>query len=332
MAPADPRQVEEIARLLANRVRQDAARSGIARRDAHPKPHGLVSARFEVSADLPPALRHGLFATPRTFPAWIRFSNGSPRVQSDRRPDQRGMAIKVMGVPGEKLQSDPGEELAHDLVLASAPCFFIRTADDYVSFVRAQVKRPAFRVLAFFVGPNPLRWRLHELRALIRSLKRTADLLDTRYWSQVPYRLGPNIVKYSARPASTAACWPSSRDPQFLRTRLIERLKQGPVAFDFLVQVQTDTRTMPSDDATVEWDEARAPFHKVASIHVPRQDIDTAERWATVDRLAFSPWHCLAEHEPLGPMNQIRRQVYLLVASTRAEINGQRESQTTAVG
>ena len=55
----------------------------MALRDAHPKSHGLVNARFIVDAQCPVELRHGLFATPGRFAAQIRYSNGLPFVRHD---------------------------------------------------------------------------------------------------------------------------------------------------------------------------------------------------------------------------------------------------------
>jgi hypothetical protein len=315
MAESSVAQNETIASLLRQRVLADARATGVARRDAHPKAHGLVAAQFIVGRDVPAPLRHGLFEEPGTYEAWIRLSNGFPRPQEDRKKDQRGFAIKLRGVAGEKLVTDAADPTAQDFVLASAPAFFIRTAADYVRFVEAQVKQPAWRVLGFFF--NPVRPRLYEFRRLLASASRTDDLLTTRYWSQVPFRLGPHVVKYSVRPHNAPRSWPETIDPNYLRGRLRSRLLEAPATFDFAVQVRGNPDAMPVDDATVEWNEREAPFQTVATITVPQQDIDTADRAALVDRLAFSPWHALSAHEPLGPMNSIRRDVYRTIAATR---------------
>ena len=67
-------------------------------------------------ADLEPALRQGVFATPgKTWQAVMRLSNGNAYPQFDRIRDARGMAIKLLDVPGEKLTRDPrhaGEPIA----------------------------------------------------------------------------------------------------------------------------------------------------------------------------------------------------------------------------
>ena len=69
----------------------------------HAKAHGCVQARFEVGEADPRLPAGPLRARPGTYNAWIRFSSGNTLVQSDSVRDARGFALKVMGVPGEKL-------------------------------------------------------------------------------------------------------------------------------------------------------------------------------------------------------------------------------------
>ena len=60
-----------------------------------------MRAEFIVHEGLPEALRHGIFATPRSYPAWVRFSGPGPYVTPDI--DDVGfmsISIKLMGVPG----------------------------------------------------------------------------------------------------------------------------------------------------------------------------------------------------------------------------------------
>ena len=55
--------------------------------------------------------------------------------------------------------------------------------------------------------------------------------------------------------------------------RLARAAAKGDACFDFRIQLQTDARTMPIEDATVEWKEADSPWHMVARIRIPQQDI-----------------------------------------------------------
>lgn len=268
---------------------------------------------------MPETLRHGIFAIPGRHRAWIRFSNGAPHVQPDAKADQRGMAIKLVDVPGPKLLDE--QPLAQDFVLASAVRFFIRDVADYVEFTRYAVRKPAIRVLAFFFGWNPFRWRWYELSALRSTLRKTADLLATRYWSQTPYHLGPHVVKYSAIPTSPGPALSATGSPDYLRENLAARLRAGDATFDFAVQCQTDPASMPIDDATVVWDESAAPFQKVATIRIPVQEFQGPSQMAYAEFVSFNPWHALAAHEPVGVVNCTRRAVYLAVSSLRHRLN-----------
>ena len=97
---------DEYTRKIAESFKRDiekAYKPGTMRRDAHPKTVGCVKAEFKVEPNLPEELRVGVFKEPRTYPAYIRFSNSSTTIQADIRRDARGMAIKLLEVGGEKL-------------------------------------------------------------------------------------------------------------------------------------------------------------------------------------------------------------------------------------
>lgn len=315
--------IQEIADILARTVRRDYPPGTLARRDAHPKHHGCVRAEFRVDDDVPADLRHGIFRTPQTYPAWIRYSNGAPHVQSDHRKDQRGMAIKLLAVPGTKVLEDERDSPTQDFVLASAPCFFIRSIEDYVEFTRAACKQPAFRVLGYFFGWNPLSWRIHELRRLFASLARTDNVLGNRYWSQTPYRLGPHIVKYSARPIEPPAPLSSiSRSPGFLREAMAATLSRQRVVFEFLVQRHVDEPSTPIQDSTIEWPESVAPFRRVGTITIPMQTFTSPEQLALAEHISYTPWHSLPEHEPVGGINRTRLVAYRTISMLRHQMNG----------
>jgi hypothetical protein len=314
--------IHEIAETLARTVRRDYPPPALARRDAHPKHHGCVRANFQVDPGLPADLRHGIFAEPRTFPAWIRFSNGAPHVRPDNRRDQRGMAIKLMEVPGVKVLDDERDAPTQDFVLASYPRFFIRSIADYVRFSRAASKKPAFRVLGYFFGVNPFAWKLHEFRTLAASLQPADNPLSLRYWSQTPYRLGPHVVKYSASPIDAEAPQRPPRSPDFLRAAMAAQLERREARFQFMIQRQVDPAVTPLEDATIEWPETLAPFERVATITIPMQRFESPAQMALAEYLSYTPWHTLREHEPLGGINRTRLVAYRTISRLRHEMNG----------
>ncbi len=263
--PGEAAAVRRIVGVIEARVRAAAALEGRARRDAHPKAHGCVRAEFAVRDDVPGSLRAGVFAQARTYAALIRYSNGSASPQPDSVGDGRGMAIKLLGVEG----SPSGTQ---DFVMVNHPVFFVRNAIDYVEFNEAS---PGWRF--FLPGWNPLHFRLHELlvaRAITRRVVR--NVLDIRYWSMTPYRLGEAVCKFSARPVGGPSPFQGTELPDFLRDNLRLHLAQSGAAFEFLAQVRTGA--MPVEDPTVEWDEAVAPFVPLARITIAAQAFDAPEQ------------------------------------------------------
>ena len=91
-------------------------------RGGNTKTHGIVRAEFIVRDDLPENMRRGIYAEPRTYRAWVRFSGPGPYITRDI--DDVGfmsISVKLMGVPGPKLLDDEQETL--DMFGVSTPTF-----------------------------------------------------------------------------------------------------------------------------------------------------------------------------------------------------------------
>lgn len=322
VSPDEAAAIADIERMIRAQIEKDYP-PGVrpARRDQHPKSHGCVKAEFTVDADVPDHLRHGLFKEPRSYPAWIRFSSASTKMASDAQKDAHGMAIKLVGVEGEKLLPEESHEKTHDFVLANSKVFFVRTAADNALFVRAFTTG---KTRSFFLsGWNPFRWRLRELvNLLMATRQRVFNPLQIRYWSQTAYSLGPHAVKYSAGPQSAQTDRkPVSSSENSLEEAMARQLATQDAVFSFMVQIQTDPGKMPVEDATVVWKESQSPFVRVATIRIPQQEFGSEAQRAFAENLSFTPWHALPEHRPLGNVNRIRRVVYESISKLRHDLN-----------
>jgi hypothetical protein len=285
-------------------------------RDAHPKTHGLVTAEFIVLDDFSHALRHGVFKTPRKFDALIRFSAGETFVADDtRRPRSGGMAIKLLGVEGEKLLESEKHAMTQDFIMINFPGFLTESFESYEGLHRSATS-PEERA-KFFATYAP-----EEALNKRQALEPFNNPLHARYFSQVPYMLGPNAIKFSAKPICCTSNHPlASEGGDFLREEMKKQLSEGDVYFDFVVQVQTDPVKMPIENPLRVWDEAQSPFQRVALIRIPRQDI-TAKGLEMAENLSYNPWHSLPEHRPIGNMNRARKVIYEMVAEYRRTRNG----------
>lgn len=308
-----------------------------------------LAAQQKVGTGTEADLRYGAFAAPnQTFPAYVRFSNGTAfkhGIKSlDKTPDVRGLAIKVIGVDGPKiLGSIPGEQeqrnaVTQDFLMTNAPASFANTAFDFMKFGRAHVN----------VLDGAL-WGLKNLGnsfRLVTSVAKPIKNMDTqRYWGGVPYMLGGRAVKYLVRPCSDSAEWNqpetdvSRIDPDYLRKRLASRVAANGVCYDFYLQFQTNPRKQPVEASATAWEECTdadlgptgraehfecAPVVKVARMEIPKGPANAVQQ-EYCDRLSFTPWHTLAPKagenygpfQPVGNMNRARRHVLLASATQR---------------
>src|SRR6266403_3973222 len=124
-----------IAMLTTTR---QAVGDGVYRRDAHAKTHGCMLASFRALPKLEPPLSVGVFEDTNPHKAWVRFSSGSTSLQSDWQPDARGMAIKVLGVRGEKMLEGEENALTQDFLMINNPVFFIRDVKEYALLTKYQ--------------------------------------------------------------------------------------------------------------------------------------------------------------------------------------------------
>lgn len=328
--PGEREATQAIAQAITAKIEKSYAPRSLARRDAHPRAHGCVRARFEVEDSLPPAFAQGVLQPSTRYAAWIRFSNGaSDPTRPDGAGDARGMAIKLTGVPGPKLLAD--EQGTQDFILINHPAFFIDDPQRYaVFFRRLNSSNPLVRLAA----PLALGFRGAAMAREIAA-SQIANPLYARYFSMVPYRLGNEVskqaVKFSARPCIARDNEPeeeAAKDPTFLRKAMRATLEQDDACFEFLVQPRTSP-SMSVERSMIEWKESEAPFHKVATITIPKQSFDLPAQHEFCENLSFSPWHARSEHRPLGVVNRVRRVVYDTISGVRHERNSERRLEPT---
>ncbi|UHC20418.1 catalase family protein (plasmid) [Methylobacterium currus] len=306
--------IQAIVRLVEAHVR-DAAKNGIARRDAHSKGHGCVRAEFQVLEGLAPELRIGIFAEPRRYAAVIRFSNGAGVMAPDKQGDSRGMAIKLLDVAG----SPSGTQ---DFVLVDHSTFVIRNVADYREL---QAASPQWKF--FLPDWNPFRLRLHELLITLAIQRQVVkNPLSQRYWSMTPFAFGKVACKFSARPVGPLSAFQDTEAADFLRGNLENHLATESASFDFMVQLRTQPDAMPIEDPTIDWREAVAPFRTLARITIPPQPLGEAD---FCENLSFTPWHGLPAHRPLGGLNRARREVYEAISRLRHTMNAKPRREPT---
>lgn len=321
LQPNEELLAQNIAQVIEKSIREQYT-AGNALRDAHPKAHGCVRADFHVSKNIPAQFAKGMFIPDRSYQAWIRFSNASNDASNaDIKKDARGIAIKILGVSGQKILESEKQATTQDFIMINHPVFFANDAKRYLSFMNDVNSHNMVRKLhiPFALGFKGTR------NALGARNSQIANPLYARYWSMVPYQLGlgndRQAVKYSVRACSMQPNnLPKNPSHDFLREALKKTLQSTDACMEFLIQPRTSNQMLVEDSMT-EWDEKAAPFYQVATIHIPKQNFDTPEQNKFCENLSFTPWHTLPEHKPLGAVNRMRKVIYENISRVRHDMN-----------
>lgn len=287
-------------------------------RQVHTKMHGCVKASFSVEKDLPEELKVGVFGgESKNYHAWVRFSNGNTKPQKDRKKDIRGVAIKLLGVPGEKILHDELLAETQDFLLMSSETFFAKNIRELSRLLNAITSTNFVKNRLFIL--NPLLWPI-ILRAA-KSKVACKNPLELSYWSTQPYQFGKTAcaVKYHLRPSSgNTIVVENTSDYNYLKYNLAQTLHDSEAKFDFFVQFQTDAEAMPIEDPTVAW---TSQYIKLATLTIHPQVFDSNTQIEYGDNLSFNPWHSLPVHRPLGTFNRVRKRVYEAMSKFRHEKN-----------
>ena len=298
IADDEKERFERYATILADMQR---ARGGTSRA-LHAKQHAGVRAELEVADELPEHARVALFASPKKFDAYVRFSNGSGGRANDDKPDVRGVALKILAVPGRKLIPGMEDETTQDILFINSDAIVFSNVDDFVWFAQvASSPLLPLRVFGHF-GFGAFSF----LKKALASTKKIDSLATQTYFSQ-PTRFGEYAVRFSIAPKNAA---PSDGKTNVLGDELAARLAKGPVAWDLRAQFFASEEKTPIEDPSRAWD---APFVPLARLTIPKMDLasdDAKKTSALVETLSFDPWHALEELRPLGAVMRARNPAY----------------------
>ncbi len=290
-------------------------------RGGNTKTHGIVRGEFIVHDNLPPELRHGIYAEPRTYKAWVRFSGPGPYITPDI--DDVGfmsISIKLMGVPGPKLMEE--EKFTQDMFGVSTPTFVTPDTNANAQLQRESLKNTQ---IYYFVNLK----RSHILDLIMQSLwiKTQSSPFEAPYFSCVPYLLGDGqAMQYSVWPRKKTRT-PIPRLPlrppdDYLRNAMVATLEKENVEFDIRLQRQTDPYLMPIENNAVLWPEKLSPRITAATLRIPRQKFNSPAQLDFARQLSYNPWHSIPEHRPLGNQSRARRRMYDTLSKLRHSMNG----------
>lgn len=324
-------ELVETMRKISEKTFQDA---GHATRSVHAKSHGVIRGEMQVLDDLPEVLKQGIFAEAAHYPVVMRLSTPPGDMLPDSVSLPRGLAIKILDVPGERL---PGSEnsLNQDFVMVNGPAFLVPDAKSFLGnlkllaattnrgeqakVVASAVLQGVEKVVEAFGGKSP--------KLMSMGGHPETNLLGETFFTQVPVRYGNYVAKLSIAPLSAELQALKGKpinaadDDNALRSAVREHFASSGGEWALKVQLCGNLQTMPIEDASVVWPEAESPYVTVARIRMSPQDSWDQSSIAADDRLSFSPWHGVTAHRPLGSIMRARKAAYEMSARFRAAHN-----------
>jgi hypothetical protein len=336
-AEEENRQIEEVANLMRQLLQKRYAESGNFLRGVHPKSHGCLKAKFEILKDINEDLKVGLFGNAGdSYDAFVRFSNADSLVRHDLRDGEngsRGMAIKIMQVPGDVLNEDSGQS-SQDFLMINTPQFAFANIPDYLKLQQVLLQFDDSPAAFFAPLQSPPPSDPAELAAFMRvkqsfdvvSLIKTipvANPLEVSYFGAAPFLFGKDrVMRVSVAPrVQPVQAVPDDAGENYLREAIVATMeKSEDVVFDFKIQVRNAGEdNLHIEDATQFWKTEDFPPETVARLTIPAPqtgELDCTQRF-------FTPWHSLAAHQPLGGINRLRKAAYIASAKRRQAIQSE---------
>ncbi|KAL8679082.1 MAG: hypothetical protein Q9186_004622 [Xanthomendoza sp. 1 TL-2023] len=335
LVPDEETKTEKVAEIMNRMQRHNFDQHRHAYRATHVKSQGIVKGTLTVPSDLPRHLAQGLFAIPGSYPVCARYANEPVFLQSDTVPGPRGMGLKVFNCPKSepRITDDAGnneESNTQDFLFNNAPMLELTDIDTTLDIMALREKH--------FDNPIALsaatKLRTDALKQNAPGMLPNTNIISHGMYTQSAFRFGDYyghlalfpILDEQTNPKSSTQSVSSSDPHNVLKDWLFDYFNHQPAKYEFKIQLGTDPAHHPTEDASIVWDEATAPYQTIGYIEFPVQNsFDHERRVFWEDHMRLDPWRGLEAHRPLGSVNRVRRGVYARSTKQRDELNA-RES------
>jgi catalase len=246
-------------------------------RAAHTK--GIcLTGRFTPSPEAPSLSKAPQFAKPVGIIGRFSLGGGNPQAPDNTQDNVRGLAVHF----------DLGSGANSDLVMISAPVFFVKTPALFVEFLQTVGSGDKDKLKAFLdAHPESARQNAWLTSHPVPASYAGVDYFGVHAFTFTNAAGDSKIIKYKAIPeAGELGLTPDevkAKGPDFYADELKERLAKGPIVFDLVAIL--GQKGDPTNNPTVRWNDedtrVTAPLGKVM--------IDVIAPDATCNAFSFLP-------------------------------------------
>ena len=238
--------------------------------------------------------------------------------------------MKIFNCPNNqpRIADVPGNEelMTQDFLFNNAPMLELTDIDTTLDIMTMREKH--------FDNPTALsaatKLRTDALKQNAPGMLPNTNIISHSMFTQSAFRFGDYyghlalfpILDTQTNPQFSTKSVSSSDAPTILSDWLFDHFHHQKATYDFRIQLGTHPSHHPTEDASVVWDEATAPYQTIGTLEFPVQDSFNQERrvfWE--DYMRLDPWRCLDAHRPLGSVNRVRREVYARSMKLRDVLN-----------
>jgi hypothetical protein len=297
-----------------------------------------VRAQFEISdlsADRPPELAarlaKGIFAKPGVYPAVVRFANADSNINSDFKPDVRSLSFSVDLTQGDTAAAGVSRQ---DFSMQNATTLPINDSPAFLATIKVLTASNPVAGLWSLPFKDKLKVARTLALAEMQARQRIRPYQQLRYWSTVPFRHGADdVVKFSAIPLPDNPARPLQKsNPKGLQDELARHIKEdGRLSrFDFAVQFldvgkmtywgKTRDADFWTENASIEWNEAEAPFHSIARLTLLNNSMLSPEASGAI--YFDVTGNSTPDSRPVGSINRARCPAEVASRKTRMHAPG----------
>ncbi len=333
-APDEQAVFEELSQIMQHITRTMATHYRHAYRPVHAKSHGVLVGTLDVHPNLAEPLAQGLFATPGSYPVILRFSTNPGDLLADSVSSPRGLAIKILNVPGEMVASHLGNT-TQDFVCVDAKAFGAPDPAGFLQQVKLldktlelseTVKQAVSTVVR---GTNAVFSAVGIHSGALDALGHAyTHILGETFSTVAPLRYGDYVAKLAIAPSSgnlkelAGKHIHAGEGFNALENLVKSFFASNTAVWDIQAQLALESEAFPIEDASKQWPEDKSAYQTIATLTVrPQESYSDARQIFVDEQLSFSPWHALASHQPLGGIMRSRLKIYEEAQKFRAQRN-----------